>query len=738
MSKPFCHQRTSRREFLGYSGALLASTIESTPIHSFDTRLNTSEQLAAAHALLDRVLPKHARQLHLEYAAPSSNEFFRVTGSTGNLRIEGSKTSALLMGVHWYLKYVAGVCLSWNGDSLNHLPEKLPATSSSIQIRANAQQRFALNDTNDGYTGPFWSWKEWERQIDVLALHGINEVLLYTGAEAVYQRTLRAFGYSDDEILAWLPTPAHQPWWLLQNLSGWVGPSVSQHLIDSRLLLAGKIAARLRELGMQPVLPGYFGIVPAGFAARNAAAHVIPQGDWLGMKRPDWLDPTCEFFTKVAAEYYRVQTEVLGPSRMFKMDPLHEGGQAGGIDLGHAATRIESALQSAHPGATWAILGWQENPRRELLDGIRDKTHVLILDGQSDRFDYKDREQQWDGTPYAFGAIWNFGGHSSIGANAGVWNERYFKQLRNQGSKLNGIALMPEASCNNPAAFEFFTELPWRSEPADMGEWFARWSAFRYGGHDAQAARAWKIVGATAYDMKSGKWSEAHDNLFSARPSLDTKSACSWSPKEPRYDLDAFASALVPLLSIDAPLRGSSAYRYDLVDIARQTIANRSRVLLPRVEAAFKTGDLSLFQQLTQEWLTHITLLNQLVAVEPSLLLGRWIGSSHSAAADAAEKAQLEFDACSLLVEWGPESSRDSGVHDYANREWNGLLEHYRDRWAAYFSMLHDALEKHAPIREIDWFAMDKDWAARTKQFAEGSPDEFYEVVRGICKKWMD
>jgi alpha-N-acetylglucosaminidase len=224
---------------------------------------------------------------------------------------------------------------------------------------------------------------------------------------------------------------------------------------------------------------------------------------------------------------------------------------------------------------------------------------------------------------------------------------------------------MPEASCNNPAAFEFFTELPWRTERTDMDEWFAQWSAYRYGGRDVQAARAWNIVGTTAYDTKSGKWSEAHDNLFAARPSLAAKSACSWSPQEPGYDLDAFASALVPLLSIATSLRESSAYRYYLVDVARQSIANQSRVLLPRINDAYKSGDLSLFEQLTQEWLKQIDLLNRLVALEPLLLLGGWIDSSRAVAAGANEEAQLEFDACSLLLEWGPESSRNSGVHDY-------------------------------------------------------------------------
>jgi hypothetical protein len=95
-----------------------------------------------------------------------------------------------------------------------------------------------------------------------------------------------------------------------------------------------------------------------------------------------------------AAEFYHVQKELLGPSTMFKMDPLHEGGESSDVNVTAAARAIDEQLQRAHPGAVWAILGCQNNPREEVLDGIADKNHVLILDGQSDRYAYKDREEQ--------------------------------------------------------------------------------------------------------------------------------------------------------------------------------------------------------------------------------------------------------------------------------------------------------------------------------------------------------
>ncbi len=339
----------TRRRFLGLAGTALFSQLapRCTASSVLGRVPKVSVNIAGVRSVLDRMLPQHADQIHVSFLPNAGKESFHISGSSGRIAVAGSTPSAILMGTHWYLKYVAGVSMSWNGDSFNQLPSRLAVQASDIVHNANVQHRFALNDTNDGYTGPFWSWKEWEHQIDVLAMHGINEVLVYMGAEGVYQQTFRKFNMSDEEMRNWFPTPAHQPWWLLGNMSAWVGPSISQRLIEARLSLGRKITNRLRELGMIPVLPGYFGVLPDNFANHNSGAQIVPQGKWLGMKRPDWLDPTSELFPEVAAEYYRVQQELLGPSSMFKMDPLHEGGQAGQVNITNAARAIDNQLQKA-------------------------------------------------------------------------------------------------------------------------------------------------------------------------------------------------------------------------------------------------------------------------------------------------------------------------------------------------------------------------------------------------------
>ena len=680
----------------------------------------------SARAALARLLPRHASQITLVPARrTASGDWFGVSGRAGHVRVTGTSPAVLLSGVNWWLKYTAEVDLGWPGRSTAKLPRTLPAPDGTVRRQASVPHRFALNDTDDGYSGAYRDWASYERQIDLLALHGVNEVFVQMGADAVYYATLQEFGYSKKELGAWIPGPAHQPWWLMQNMSGFAGP-VSERLIEDRAALGRRIANRLRELGMTPVLPGYYGTVPPGFAERNPGGTVVPQGQWVGFERPDWLDPRTGVFSRVAAAFYRHQRELFGDSAMYKMDLLHEGGRPGDVPVGDAARAVMNALQTAHPGALWTLIGWQNNPSTQIIDAV-DRSRLLIVDGLSDRYDGLDRETTWHGAPYAFGTIPNFGGHTTAGANTAVWAERFDRWRTKPGSALAGIAYLPEGTGGNPVAYELFTELAWRSAPVDHSAWFAAYAERRYGRADPHAARAWELLRTGPYSMPSGKWSEAQDSLFTSRPRLTATSADSWSPGSMRYDPDTVRKALAELLQVAPALRTTDAYRFDLVDVARQALANRSRSLLPEIKAAYDAGDLTGFRAGAAEWKADLALLDRLLATDTRFLLGPWLEDARSWGRTAAEKDAAEFDARSILTTWGNRSGSDSGgLRDYANREWSGLVrDFYAMGWTTYLDALDTALVTGRPPAAVDWFALENAWNQRHDRYpveASGDP----------------
>lgn len=725
MAEPPSPPNPSRRTVLSTAGAVTAGAAVgvATPAHAAPTTSAVAHSLdtGPAREALVRLLPEHAGQIRLTPLPGGGPDRFRVTGARGRLEIAATGPATALTGLHWYLKYTCKAHLSWAGSQLD-LPRRLPAPGRPVERAATVPHRFALNDTHDGYTGPYTDWPRWERLIDVLALHGCNEALVTPGQEAVYHRLLLDFGYSDEEARAWLPAPSHQPWWLLQNMSGYGGP-LSPALLDRRAELGARITARLRELGMRPVLPGYFGTVPDGFPARNPGARVIAQGGWNGLRRPDWLDPRTEVFPKVAAAFYRHQEELFGEARHFKMDLLHEGGTPGDVPVADAARAVEKALHTARPGATWVILGWQANPRPDVLAAV-DRSRILIVDGLSDLATVTDREKDWGGTPYAFGTIPNFGGRTTLGANTHRWTDKFAQWRDRPGSALVGTAYMPESAERDPAAFELFSELAWRDGPVDREDWFRTYADVRYGREDGHAREAFAALAATAYRLTTADGRPV-DSLFTRRPAITASVTTAFASA--RFD-----RAFAELLAVRPSLRGSDAYAYDLTDLARQALADRSRLLLPQLRTAYQGRDEDAFGVLSALWLKLMRLADEMAGCHRAFLLGPWLADAKRFATSAEEAVRLEWTARTLITTWAGRSAADN-LSNYADRDWQGLLSDlHLPQWRAYLDELADALAAGRAPRAFDWYVGEEAWTRESGAYPVRATGDPYRTARRV------
>ncbi|GLQ92536.1 alpha-N-acetylglucosaminidase [Dyella acidisoli] len=716
--------------FLPWFAAVALLIARSGSASTFDTR---PEQ-----AVLARLLPQQAQQFELgTLTAENGHERFRISQANGHIRVEGSTPSALLFGVNWYLKYVAHVQISPNGDRIGNAPFPLPA--STIEQETPYAYRYALNENVDGYTTAYWDWPRWQREIDVLALSGINAVLIERGMDTVLYQTFRDVGYSDDEIRQWITQPAHQNWQLMGNLCCFNGP-ISTALMHKRAESAQKIIARLRELGITPVLPGFYGIVPADFQRKFPKAHVVPQGEWAGLTRPGWLDPRDPIFAKMAAALYRHQRELFGDSSVYDMEVFQEGGDAGNVPVPEAARDVQSALLTAHPGARWMMLAWQGNPRQDLLSGV-DRKHLLIIDIDHDRVPRDNRQKDFQDAPFLFGGIWEFGGRTTLGANTRNITER-LQRLGRSNDNMVGTAVFTEGMDTNPFAFDLFTEMAWHSKPVDLEAWTADYVQRRYGAADPHALAAWNVLLHTAYDIHidqvvfNSERDAAQESLFNAQPSLTANRASNWSPEAMRYSAEAFKHALPEMLQVTPALRGSDTYHYDLVDIARQTLANENRLLLPQIKAAYDAKDRSRFETLTQRWLHLMDLQDQLLATNRFFLVGNWLSQVQPWATTPEERARLDYDARSLLTTWGDrKASEGASLHDYGNKDWAGLThDYYRVRWQTYFATLDEALRTGTPPKSMDWFDMGDAWNRGTQHYTDQPIGDAYEIATQIAR----
>ena len=74
-----------------------------------------------------------------------------------------------------------------------------------------------------------------------------------------------------------------------------------------------KILRRMKELGIEPILQGFYGMVPHDLKNKINEAKVIEQGKWAGgFQRPGILDPTTKLFSKIADTYYTEMKNLYG------------------------------------------------------------------------------------------------------------------------------------------------------------------------------------------------------------------------------------------------------------------------------------------------------------------------------------------------------------------------------------------------------------------------------------------
>ncbi|MDE3104638.1 MAG: alpha-N-acetylglucosaminidase [Acidobacteriota bacterium] len=694
----------------------------------------------AAHAVLERLMPGLAGQFDLQLEPrPGQSDGFRISGEAGHIRVQAGTVPTLLYGVNWYLKYVAHLQVSSNGAQLGAPGHQLPAVAEPIERRALYRWRYALNENVDGYTMPYWSDERWRHEIDVLALHGTNAVLVERGTDLVLYQTFREAGYSDAAIRAWITTPAHLNWQLMGNMCCFNGP-MSMALLQRRAASAQHIVAMLRELGMVPVLPGYYGIVPADYASHAPGAHVIQQGDWNGFTRPGWLDPRDRHFATLAESFYRHQHALFGDSALYDMEVFQEGGAAGNVPVSDAAVAVQQAMLRQHPQALWFMMAWQKNPTQELLRSL-DSNHLLIADIEQGRIPRDNRDQEFRGAPWLFGGLWEFGGRTTLGAPLYDYAVRMPQLAARPGSSIQGTALFTEGMDTNPVAFDLYTEMAWHDQPVDLTDWMQEYTWRRYGSRDAHAERAWQILLRTAYGYRAdggpGERDSGHDSLFAAQPSLTTTHAATWSPPAMRYDPQVMRASLTELLQVAPALRSTETWQYDVVDVARQVLANESRALLPQIKAAFDAGDLHAFDSLTETWLQDMRLQDALLSTNRDFLLGRWMGYVPSWASTPEEAERLNYDARSILTTWGDRHASDvGGLHEYANKDWAGLTsDYYLPRWQMFFASLRRALQTGQPPQPIDWFAFGDAWNRSHTRYPSTPQGDPYAAAMAVARQ---
>lgn len=665
------------------------------------SQLFSNNTITESKDLIERVLPGHSSQFIIK-TVKSKPDFFEISHTPqGKIVLKGNNGISIATAFNWYLKYVAHLSYDWQTTeplTINNLP--LP--DSIIRKESSVKERFFNNTCTFGYTFPFWKWEQWQRFIDWMAMNGVNRPLMLAGQEATWLKVWESFGLSSTDIKSYFSGPAHLPWHRMANMDSWGGPLPDSY-IEGQEKLQKKILARSRALGMEPILTAFAGHVPAALLQKYPKAKIsrIAPG-WGGMDSiysTSFLDPTDPLFAEIQKRFLSEQKKMYGTDHLYSADPFNEiTPPSWDTDyLAKVGGTIYNTMAAADKQAIWYQMSWTfyydsdhwTQPRLAAMIHAVPKGKLVFLDYVCEEQEYFRKSNQFQGAPFIWCYLGNFGGNTHLVAPMKKVSERIINSF--QVENCIGVGSTLEGINANQEIYEMTLELPWNhSSKFSADDWIMNYGARRSAQQDTAVKRAWKkLLDNVLVDSAVGIWN--HCVVFQVSPVMNMKDAF-WStnPQIP-YKNSNLAEVVEQMLHASSASKTNDQYQYDLVNMTRQLLGNYGMTLYEKMMTAYNMHNLQEFNTESANFINLGMELDSLLGTRKEFLLGSWLQDASAWGTNDQEKSEYLKNAAEIITTW---HKAGGGLTDYANKQWNGLIRtYYLARWEIFIKTLQKSLQ---------------------------------------------
>lgn len=702
---------------------------------------------AASYALVKRVVPRAALHFEIEeIAAENNKDVFEIESVKNKIVLRGNNGVAIASALYYYLTEYCHCQVTWNGTNLN-LPAKLPAPAEKVRKNTPYQYRYYLNYCTYNYSMSWWGWKRWEKEIDWMALHGIDMPLALTGQEYTWYKVYKSMGFTDEELKSFFCGPAYFSWFWMGNLDGWGGPLPLSWMTSHRDLQK-KILERERELGMKPVLQSFTGHVPAAFSTRFPSSK-LKKTNWNnGFADTFILDTEDPMFEVIGRKFLDEQTKLYGSDHLYSADTFNENEPPTDDPayLSALSSRIYHAMVKVDPKAVWVMQGWLfysdrkfwKTPQiKALLKAVPDD-HMMILDLATEIEPVWKRTEAYYGKPWIWNMLHNFGGNIVMfGRMEGVAAGPALALRDTASGKLEGIGLTMEGIEQNPVLYELMTSNTWQNNPIDLDKWLQSYMLNRYGTINPHLAKAWRVLRTTVYTVpKEKSIRDGSESIITGRPTFDSLTV--WTRTKLNYDRKDFLPAWDEMVQAIPGCENSDGFQYDMVDITRQALANYAGPLQKKWVKAYQDKNTADFTRYSNEYIGLISDMDALLATRKDFLLGPWLADARNCGTTLKEKTIYERNARDLITLWG---DKNSPLHEYSCRQWSGLMnDFYKVRWEKFFRQVQVSLKDGKPLNVA---AFDKSisewewkWVNAHKQFPVTTKGNSIIMAKQLYKKY--
>ena len=671
-----------------------------------DKPVQYQAEMAAMEVLKRTVGDANASRFILKFKASDALDSYEISVKDNKVIIIGNSPIALTRGAYGYLKNATHSIISWSGNNIN-IPDALPRYKTEVQ--SPFKYRYYMNVVTHGYTTPYWDWERWEKEIDWMAMHGMNMPLIAGAHEAILLRTFKKLGLTEEEALDYFSGPAHFSWNRMGNIGSWDGPPPAS-FFDKQIALAHLMQNRMKELEMHPIVHAFAGFVPKGLQRLYPDEELRELG-WGGFKeKVQILSPQSELFAKIGKMYIQEWESEFGKGEFYLADsfnemdvPISDDPEIAKRELASYGEVVYKPIVEANPDAVWVMQGWTFpyhldkdgklfwTPERleAMMSKIPDDK-LLVLDMANEynalfwNIDYS-----WKMYPGFFGKQWiysfipNMGGKVPLNGVLDFYAKAPEEALNyKEKQNLIGFGFAPEGIENNEIIYELLTDWGWRTKAIDLDTWIADYCTSRYGAYPKEMKSAYDLLRKSAL----GTFTDHPRFKYQFRPGSGNATV---------HKSEDFNAAVKLFLSSSKQLQKSDLYVYDAIEIGAQYLGLRIDDLLLKAE---KETDKQYRFSRYQDAINLMVKLDKLLASHPNHKLENWVELARKFGNTEEEKDYYESNAKRLNTTWG------GAINDYAARTWNGLIgSYYAQRWQLW-------LDAQKTNQKFDMLSWEENW----------------------------
>ncbi len=696
---------------------------------------------------LERNLPKFKDDINISFSN-SDKDFFSITACENKVNITANNYISAFHGLYEYLKNYCNVQLSWCGNK-NIEIDKLTMFDGTFSKTIDQKYRVYLNYCTLDYSMCWWDFEKWEKEIDFMAMNGINMTLAVVGAEAVLYETLLSFNFSKEEALNCISGPSFWAWQLMTNIIGYLPPK-SEKYVYERLELGKKILNRLVEFGIQPIQQGFSGHVPTAVKEKFPNENVLMQRGWCNYPKTAQIDPLDPFFKEFGTKYLETLESLMGNYHFIACDPFHESTPPKSskeylIQVGRV---INSVYESFDSESVWVMQAWT---MREHIVKAVPKNRILILDLNSKKTPAN--KNMW-GYPVVSGMLHNFGGKNAMQGKLKKHCKNKYLELKENGANVVGSGMFMEGIEQNPIIYDLQFELLTSSKKIDWSNWLDNYILRRYKKYSTTLRKAWNLLLETCY-KDDGYEENAVGSTLASRPQMMPKMTGPCCYSKVYYDTEKFEKAVALFLSVSDEFKDSDGYQYDLCDLMRQALSNRFYTNQKAFAKAHFWRKLSKVKEISEKQLDLLLDLDNLTSYRSEMCLSRWICDAQKLATDDEERKYFDMNARTLITLWGDVNASTSALYDYSWREWSGLIkEYYYVRWSMFYKEVIEHMENHKRLvikngndyvsrarylnydfgRKLGKFELE--WGKTYKEYEYPVDKDTVDISKKLAEKW--